>query len=64
MDLLKDQKMTLLNFSFIMIYAIYKTLALIKNHLDCLKHNIFECLFKEYNILLVFFKKRTKLHCN
>ena len=52
MDLLKDLKMSLLNFSFIMIYTIHKILVLIKNHLNYLKDNIFECFFKKYNRLL------------
>ena len=45
-----------LNFCFIMIYTIHKILVLIKNHLDYLKHNIFKCFFKEYNILSIFLK--------
>ena len=57
MDLLKDFKMSLLNFSFIMIYTIHKILVLIKNHPNYLKDNIFECFFKEYQIHLIFFKK-------
>ena len=42
MDLLKDLKMSLLNFSFIIIYTIHKILVLIKNHLNYPKNNIFE----------------------
>ena len=56
MDLLKDLKMSLLNFSFIMVYTIHKISVLIKNHLNYLKDNIFELFFKEYNILLIFLK--------
>ena len=56
MDLLKDLKMSLLNFNFIMIYTINKILVLIKNHLNYLKDNIFECFFKKYNRLLFFLK--------
>ena len=56
MDLLKDLKMPLLNFSFTMIYTIHKILVLIKNHLNYLRDNIFECFFNEYNILLMFLK--------
>ena len=56
MDLLKDLKTSFLNFSFIMIYKIHKILILIKSHLNYLKDNIFECFFKEYNILLIIFK--------
>ena len=36
-DLLKDLKMALLNFSFVMIYKIRKILVLLKNHLNYLK---------------------------
>ena len=52
MDLLKDLKASLLNFSFIMIYTVHKVLVLIKNHLNYLKDNIFKYFFKEYNIPL------------
>ena len=51
MDLLKD-------FNFVMIHTIRKMLVLLKNHLNYLKDNIFECLFIKYNRLL-FFKKKT-----
>ena len=56
MDLFKDSKMSLSNFSFIMIYTVHKILVLIKNHLDYLKDIIFQCFFKEYNMLSIFFK--------
>ena len=46
MDLLED-----LNVNFVIIYIIHKILALLKNHLNYLKDNIFECLFKTYNRL-------------
>ena len=49
MDLLEDLKISLLNFSFVMIYIIQKMLVLLKNHLNYLKDNIFECFFKKYN---------------
>ena len=49
--------MSPLNFSFVMTYIIHKMLVLFKNHLNYLKDNIFECLFKKYNKLLYFFKK-------
>ena len=49
MDLLKDLKMSLLNFSFVVIYIIHKMLVLLKNHLNYLNDNIFEWLFKEYD---------------
>ena len=45
MDLLKDLKASLLNFSFIVTYTIQKILVLIKNHLNYLEDNIFECFF-------------------
>ena len=53
MDLLKDLKMTLLNFSFVMIYIIHKMLVLLKNRINYFKDNIFECFFKEYNKLFL-----------
>ena len=34
MDLLKDLKVSLLNFNFLMIYIIQKNLVLLKNHLN------------------------------
>ena len=58
MDLLKDLKVPLLNFSFVMIYIIHKMLVLLKNHLNYLKDNIFECFFEEYNRLFFFLKKK------
>ena len=57
MDLLKDLKASLLNFSFIVTYTIQKILVLIKNHLNYLEDNIFECFFEEYSGLLIFLKK-------
>ena len=57
MDLLENLKMSLLNFIFVMIYIIHKMLVLIKNNLNYLKGNIFRMLFKEYERLLIFFKK-------
>ena len=47
-----DLKISLLNFSFVMIYIIHKMLLLLKNHMNYLKDNIFECFFKEYHRLL------------
>ena len=43
--------------NFIIIYIIHKILALLKNHLNYLKDNIFECFLKKYNRLLFFEKK-------
>ena len=37
MDLLKDLKMLILNFGFVMIYIIHKVLVLLKNHMNFLK---------------------------
>ena len=37
-----------------MVYIIHKILVSIKNHLNYLKVNIFECFFKKYNRLLFF----------
>ena len=54
MNLLEDLKRSLLNISFLMICIIHKILVLIKNHLNYLKDNIFECFFKNYNSLLFF----------
>ena len=48
--------MSLLNFNFVMIYIIYKILALLKTHTNYRKYNIFECFFKKHNRL--FFKKK------
>ena len=56
--LLEDLKMSLLNFSFAVIYIIRKMSVLLNNHLNCLKDNIFECFFKKYNnFFLIFFSK-------
>ena len=49
--------MSLLNFNFAMIYKIHKMLVLLKNNLNYLKVNIFECFFKEYNRPLLFLQK-------
>ena len=57
MNLLKDLKISLLNFSFVRIYIIHKMLVLLKDHLNYLKDNIFKCFFKKYNRLLFFLKK-------
>ena len=56
MDLLEDLRMSHLNFNFLVIYIIHKILVLLKNHLDYLKDNFFECFFKKYNKLLLFLK--------
>ena len=43
MDLLEDLRMSLLNFSFVMIYIIHEMLVLLKFHLNYLKDSIFQC---------------------
>ena len=50
MDLLED-----LNVNFVMNSMIHKILAFLKDHLNYLKDNILECLFKRYNRLLFYF---------
>ena len=51
----RDYQGKLMRFDLIIIYTIHKILVFIKNHLNYLKDNIFECFFKEYNMLLIFF---------
>ena len=53
-DLLENFRMSLLNFSFVMICKIHKSLTLLKNHVNYLKDHIFKCFFKKFNRL--FFK--------
>ena len=43
MSLLDNLRMSLLNFNFFMIRIIHKILVLIKNHMNYLQDNIFEC---------------------
>ena len=43
--------MSLLNFSFVMVYIIHKIFVFLKNHLNYLNEDIFECLFQKYNKL-------------
>ena len=61
MNLLEDSRMSLLNFNFVMIYIIHKILVLIKNHLNYLKDDIFECFFKKCKSVL-FFEKNIFFH--
>ena len=42
MDFLEDLRISLLNFSSVMIYIIHKILILIKYHLNYVKYNILE----------------------
>ena len=49
-----DLRIALLNFSFVMIYIICKMLVLLKNHLNYLKGDIFECFFKKFHKFLLF----------
>ena len=41
-----DLRISLLSFNFAMIYIIHKILVFIKNHLNCLKNNIFKFISK------------------
>ena len=52
-----DLKILLLHVSFVMIYRILKILVLLRNHMNYLEDNIFECFFKKYNRLLFFVEK-------
>ena len=45
MDLLEYLKISLLNFSFVVIYIIHKMLVLLKNPLNYFKDNLFECFY-------------------
>ena len=56
-DLLKDLRMSLLSFNFVIINVIYKILVLPRNHLNYLKDDIFECFFKKCDRLSFFLKK-------
>ena len=57
MDLLGDLKTSRLNFIFVMIYIyiIHIIMVVLKNHLNYLKDNIFECFLKEFNRILLFY---------
>ena len=56
MDLLEDLKMSLLYFSFVLIYIIHTILVFLKNHLNYLKDKIFECFFKSIKDVYYFLK--------
>ena len=53
-SLLEDLRMSLLDFNFVMVYLVHIILTLLKNHLNYIRENIFECFFKKYNRLLIF----------
>ena len=53
MDLLENLKMSLLNFNFVMIYKIYKMLALPKYYPNYPRYSILECFFMEHNRLFL-----------
>ena len=57
MDLLEDLRMSILNFNFVIIHIIPKTLMLVKNHMNYLQDNIFECFLRSI-IKFYFFKKK------
>ena len=48
--------MSLLHFSFTIMYIIRKMLVLLKNYQNYLKENIFECFSKKHNKLSFFIK--------
>ena len=54
MNLLKDLKISVLNFSFVMIYITHKMSVFFKNHLNYLKYKIFEYFFNAHNRPLIF----------
>ena len=63
MNLLKNLRKSLLNFSFVKIYIVHKMLVSLKIHLNYFKDSIFECFFKEYNrLLFIFFQKNKFFH--
>ena len=43
MDLLDNLRMSILNFNFVVIHIIHKTLLLIKNQMSYLQDIIFKC---------------------
>ena len=55
MDLFEDLKMSPLDFSFVIIYRIPKTLVMLRNHLNYLKDIIFKCFLNFYLFLAFFF---------
>ena len=57
-DLLDDLKTSLLNFNFVMIYVIDKTLLSLKNHLKYVKDFFKEIYFTFILLLFFFFKKK------
>ena len=62
MDLLKDLKISVLSFNFVMTYINHKMLVLIENNLDYFRDSISECFFNQYNRLLFFFLKNNCFH--
>ena len=61
-DFLKDLKMSLLSFNFLILYIVHKMLVLLKNRLNYLKNSIFECFFNEFSRLSIFLKKSNFFH--
>ena len=55
---MEDLKTSLLHFSFVIIYIIHTMLVSLKNHLDYVKDNIFECFLKSI-IDFYYLKKKT-----
>ena len=64
MDLLKDLKISVLSFNFVMTYINHKMLVLIENNLDYFRDSISECFFNQYNSRLLFFLKKNNCFHN
>ena len=60
MDLLKDLKMLILNFRFVLIYIIHKMLVLLKNHMNYLKDNFLNAFLRSIVDFYFFKKNKTK----
>ena len=64
MDLLKDLKMLLLNFSFVIIYIFHKMILLLKNYLHYLKDNILSIIelyfIEKVNFFIIYNDEKLK----
>ena len=54
---MEDLKISLLNFSFAVIYIVLEMLVLLKNYMNYLQDNIFKCFFKKDDRILFHLKK-------
>ena len=54
-----DLKISLLNLNFIVMYIIHKIVVLVKNHLNYLNDNIFECFLRRIIGFYLFFQTNT-----